>query len=240
MSLKKRCSAAVFFCALAFAARAAEPTIVGYTEPYKIITVSCAEHGVISEMRVKEGDLVKAQQVLARLDIAELSAELDIARAEAKLALTRQQRVTELATASRVTPEEIEKAHTELIVKDAQVRRIEAQIESRTMRSPVDGIVTEIKRDPSETVSTTNPHVLTVVQIDKLTANLFLPPARALALKQGAEATLQLLDPPERVPAIIEFVSPVTDSASGTVRVKFVIENKTGAHRSGVRCTLAE
>ena len=181
MSLKKRCSAAVFFCALALLARSAEPTIVGYTEPYKIITVSCAEHGVISEMRVKEGDLVKAQQVLARLDIAELSAELDIARAEAKLALTRQQRVTELATASRVTPEEIEKARTELIVKDAQVRRIEAQIESRTMRSPVDGIVTEIKRDPSETVSTANPHVLTVVQIDKLTANLFLPlPARWL------------------------------------------------------------
>ena len=159
MSLKKRCSAAVFFCALALLARSAEPTIVGYTEPYKIITVSCAEHGVISEMLVQEGDAVKAKQVLARLDIVELTAELEIARAEAKLALTRKHRVDELAGASRVTPEEIEKAHTELIVKGAQVRRIEAQIENRTMRSPVDGVVTEIKRDPSETVSTTNPHV---------------------------------------------------------------------------------
>lgn len=228
----------IFICIVS--ARAEDPTITGYTEPYKIITVSCAEHGVISEMLVQEGDAVKAKQVLARLDIAELTAELEIARAEAKLALTRKQRIDELNAASRVSPEELEKSRTDLVVKDAQVRRIEAQIESHTMRSPVDGIVTEIKRDLSETVSTTNPHVLTVVQIDKLTANLFLPPARALALKQGAEATLQLLDPPERVPAIIEFISPVTDSASGTVRVKFMIENKTRAHRSGVRCTLAE
>ena len=232
-----RLTAFLFFFA---SLRAAEPTITGYTEPYKIITVSCAEHGVIAEMLVQEGDAVKAKQVLARLDTAEMTAELDIARAEAKLALTRKQKIDELAASTRVSPEEIEKSRTDLIVKDAQVRRIEAGIENRTMRSPVDGIVTEIKRDPSETVSATNPHVLTVVQIDKLTANLFLPPSRALALKQGAAVTLQLLDPPERVPATIEFISPVTDSASGTVRVKFVIENKTGAHRSGVRCTLAE
>ncbi|WP_170156865.1 hypothetical protein [Roseimicrobium gellanilyticum] len=39
-------------------------------------------------------------------------------------------------------------------------------------------------------------------------------------------------------PAKVEFISSVTDSASGTVRVKFVIDNAAGTYRSGVRCTL--
>ena len=224
--------------ALASAAFAEDPAILGYTEPTRIITVSASDIGVIAEMLVKEGDAVKKGQVLARLDITVLSAELEIAKAEAKLAATRNQRVLELQQSTRVTPEELEKAKTELAIKNGQVRRIEAMIEVRTMHSPVDGVVTEIKRDPSESVSAANPHVLTVVQIDRLSVNLFLPPARVEQLKVGAQAELLLLDPERRVPAVVEFVSPVTDAASGTVRVKFAIENPTGAIRSGGRCTL--
>ncbi len=223
----------------AVAARADDPAILGYTEPCRIITVSAGESGVIAEMLVKEGDAVQKGQILARLDTAVLGAELDIAKAEAKLATTRNQRVLELAQSTRVTPEELEKARTELAIKDAQVRRIEAMIEVRTMRSVVDGVVTEIKRDPSESVSVATPHVLTVVQIDRLSVNLFLPPARVEKLKNGDRTELLLLDPERRVPATVEFVSPVIDAASGTVRVKFEIENPAGEIRSGGRCTLA-
>jgi RND family efflux transporter MFP subunit len=210
--------------------------ILGYTEPYKIITVSAAEPGVIAELRVEEGARVKKDQILARLDTAVLSAELDVAKAEAQLQATRKQRLDELAQSSRATPDELEKARTDLAIKQAQVRKIEASIEARTMRSPVDGVVTEIKRDPSESVSAATPHVLTVVQIDKLIVNLFLPPERALPLKAGERVELTL-DDTQRAPATVEFVSPITDSASGTVRVKFTIDNSAGKYRAGARCT---
>jgi RND family efflux transporter MFP subunit len=189
---------------------------------------------------VKEGDSVKARQVLARLDNTVLAAELDVAKAEAELTQTRNVRVVELAKNTRVSPEELEKSRIDLLIRQAQVRRIEAQIETRTMRSPVDGVVTEIKRDPSESVSAANPHVLTVVQIDRLAVNLFLPPARANALKATPTVDLQLQSPARRVSAAIEFISPITDPASGTVRVKFVIENKALQIPSGAPCTLAE
>lgn len=220
-------------------ARAEDPAILGYTEPFRLITISAGEVGIIAEVLVKEGDRVKEQQVLAKLDTAVLAAELEVARAEAKLAATRRERVAELAQQTRVTPEESEKAATDLAIRQAQVRKIEAMIEARTMRSPVDGVVTEIKRDPSESVSVASPHVLTVVQIDKLTANLFLPPERLGGVKAGDRLDLLLLDAQERVPATVEFVSPITDAASGTVRVKFAIENAEGKLRSGARCTLA-
>jgi RND family efflux transporter MFP subunit len=228
------------FLACAVSSRADEPNILGYTEPYKTITISAGEQGIIAEMLVEEGAQVKKAQVLARLDTATLQAELEIAKAEAKLQATRLKRLEELSSANRSTPEELDRARTDLTIKDAQTRKIEAQIETRTLRSPVDGVVTEIKRDPSEAVSAANPHVLTVVQVDKLIVNLFLPPARAATFRVGATINLQLLDEQATTPAKVEFVSPITDSASGTVRVKFVLENATGTHRSGGRCTLAD
>lgn len=212
---------------------------LGYVEPYRIITLSAAEPGVIADVLVKEGDVAKKGQILAKLDTATLQAELEIAQVEAKLQATRKQRLDELASASRASPEEVEKARADLTIKDAHMRKIQAMIETRLLRSPVDGLVNEIKRDPGEAVSLANPHVLTVVQIDKLTANLFLPPACALALKTGSTVAL-LLDDREKISGTIEFISPITDPASGTVRVKFMIENAGGQLRSGVRCALAQ
>lgn len=240
MNSKKRFSfllALVLACAPALGA---EPEILGYTEPYRIITVSSSEAGVISEMLVKEGATVKKGDVLAKLDLGTYLAELDIARAEQKQQATRKQRLEDLTGSARATPEELDKARTDLAIKEAQVRKIEAQIENRTLRSPVDGVVTEIKRDPSESVSATQPHVLTVVQIDTLAVNFFLPPARARDLKEGGSATLTLLDSNEKISGTVEFISPVIDPASGTVRVKFVVENSARKFRAGARCTIAE
>ncbi len=220
--------------------QAEEPLILGYTEPYKTLRVSVGEQGVIAEMLVEEGAVVKARQVLARLDTATLQIELEIAKAESKLQATRLGRLMDLSAANRSTPEELERARTDATIKSAQVRKIEALIETRTVRAPVDGIVTEIKRGLSEAVSAANPHVLTVVQVDRLVVNLFLSPARAAMCKVGASVDLQLLEEKEKTVARVEFVSPVTDSASGTVRVKFTFDNAQGNHRSGGRCTLSE
>lgn len=216
------------------------PPTIGYMEPYRIITVSTAETGILTEMLVNEGDAVKENQVLARLDTAPFTAELEVAKAEAQLQATRMQRIEELAASSRVSPDEIERTRTEVAVKNAQVRKVEAMIEARTLRSPVNGIVTDIKRDRSEAVSTAQPHVLTVVEIDRLIVNLYLPPATAFTLQPGKPANLLLLDEKNaRVTGTVEYLSPVIDAASGTVRVKFVIENAERQHRAGGRCSLA-
>src|SRR4051794_19668141 len=87
---------------------AEDPSILGYTEPFKTITMSSGETGVIAEMLVEEGASVKKSQVLARLDTATLQAELDIAKAEARLQATRCKRLEELSSANRSTPEEID------------------------------------------------------------------------------------------------------------------------------------
>ena len=225
---------------LALLAPFARADVPGYTEPYKTITVSAAEPGVIKELPVEEGTIVMQGQILARLDVAQLEAELDIAKIQAELQRTKVERLDELARSQRAAKEELDRARGDAKIRDAEIRKIQAGIETRTMRSPVNGVVTEIKRDLSEAVSMTNPHVLTVVQIDRLIVNLFLPPQRSAKLTVGASAILLLGENAGRVPAVVEFISPVTDAASGTVRVKFVVANAGGKLRSGVTAFLAE
>lgn len=217
---------------------AAEPAMIGYSEPYRIITVSAAESGILKEVLVREGEQVKAQQILARMETDTLQAELDVADAEMHLQNTRKGRIEQLALEKRAAPEEVDRVRTDCRIKEAQIRGIKAQIENRMLRSPVEGVVTEIKRDPSESVSSANPHVITVVQIDRLVVNLYLPPARVQPLKEGAAVDLLFTETNQLVKAAIDFISPITDPASGTVRVKFVIENQSGAYRSGAPCTL--
>ena len=230
----------LLFLLLTLLLASARADVPGYTEPYKTITVSAAETGVISEVLVEEGARVKKNQVLAKLDTALLAAELDIAKATTELQKTKVQRLEDLTKTQRAATEELDRARTDLKIREAEKRKIEAAIETRTMRSPVDGIVTEVKRDPSEAVSLSNPHVLTVVQIDRLLVNLFLTPARAAKLKVGDTAPLLLGDEAARITGTVEFISPVTDAASGTVRVKFVLENKDATIRSGAVACLAE
>jgi hypothetical protein len=132
----------------------------GYTEPYKIITVS--PPGQRHRRTAGEGRRRRESRGPAK-STTFVSPPLQIARAS-HLAATRNDRVSSWPAEQSHAREP--NARTEMAIKDAQVAAL-PQIENRTMQ-PVDGIVTEIKRDASEAVSPTQPQVLTVVQIDKL------------------------------------------------------------------------
>ena len=213
--------------------------VPGYTEPYKTITVSAAEPGVIADVLVEEGARVKKNQIVAKLDTAQHEAELDIAKTQTELQRIKVTKLEEIVRSQRISQDELDRARTDLKIRQAEVRKIQAVLDNRIMRSPVDGIVSEVKRDASEAVSLSNPHVLTVVQIDRLLVNLFLSPARAATLKVGGSAALSLGEKAQPATGVVEFISPVTDAASGTVRVKFVIENAKGEYRSGTTALLA-
>lgn len=71
-------------------------------------------------------------------------------------------KLEEIVPSQRISQDELDRARTDLKVRQAEVRKIQAVIENRIMCSSVDGIVSEIKRDPSEAVSLSAPHVLSL------------------------------------------------------------------------------
>lgn len=209
----------------------------GYTEPNRIAQVSFPETGVIAEINVKEGARVKEGQVMARLNCETLNQDLRIAEEQARLQQLRYDQIKALFSAGNGSKEEHDRTKSDLAIAVLRVDRILAQIADRTLKAPFDGIVTKISREVSESVSGVQTEVMTVVQLDSLRVKLNLPVEVAAKLVQGASATLRL-DQKTNVPALVEFVSPVIDAASRTVRVTFLLANAEGLFRSGVHCTL--
>lgn len=256
----------VLLCATAAPLDAASPgQNEGFTEPYRLVHLAAAEAGVIERLAVREGSRVEVGEVVAELDQSVLAASLEVARvikdsraalaaaeAELRLAETRFAQYERLAQASHATPEELERVRLERelahgrvkaaeesrAVKAAEFRKIEAQLDRRRVRSPIDGVVIELHKQVGEFVAPTDPQVMTVAQLDALRATFSVPLATSRQYAVDQAVRVQIAANPGPAEAVVEFVSPVTDARSGTVTVKVRIDNAAGRYRSGERCLL--
>lgn len=210
----------------------------GYTQPAAEIRLAFPETGVLRELTVREGQDVTKGQVLGRLDTAVLEAEADMAKAQEELADRRLKALEAIGESGRVSPDELARARAELAIERARAKRVVAQIENRTLRSPVDGLVAEVRREVGESIGPADFHVLTVVVIAELRADLYVPVPVAAARKKGEEVEV-LYDGKLRVKATIEFISPLVEPATGTTRMRLSIPNKDGKLASGMKVALA-
>lgn len=240
--------------------------IVGFTEPYRTVDVAAGDSGLIAEINVREGDAVSAGQLVGELDqsvlmIARKIAEkasaskgaLDSAAAELELRRVFHEKLQALHAKNAASREELERAQAEVKVAEAQLlsveenlairslelRRVEAEMERRRIRAPIDGVVIRLFREPGEFTSPNSPQVMTIVQLDPLMAKFSVEsrPARRYELGQGLEVEI---GDAGKVQGVIEYISPVTDAQSGTVQMKVRIDNSRGRYRSGERCILRQ
>ncbi|CAN5758237.1 hypothetical protein BH11VER1_BH11VER1_25360 [soil metagenome] len=219
---------------LSSAAQAEDYT--SYTEPNRSIEISAAEAGIIQDVFVKEGQAVKAGEVLARLDMRGIQQQVDIAREEADSKKKRLDKLQELFTNKFASQEEVEHAQSDVIITELKFKLTEELVERRTLRSPIDGIVTEMRFDVSESVGGANSHVATVVQVSPLRVQFNLKASDARRHKPGDELSLYFPDINTTGQGKLEFISPVTTAVVNTVRVTMVIPaTKTGL-TAGMQC----
>ena len=237
----------------------------GFTEPFRDIDIAAPEPGIITQVTVREGQKVQAGQVLTHLDSEVHTALLAIAEqakrangrleallAELNLRRDRLAKFEELLSQGHARQEEIEKARMELEVAEAQVkaaredllikelefRKIQIQLDRRTITSPIDGVVTQLHKDVGEFVAPNAPEILTIVQLDPLLAtfSILSPHAETLSLDQAVRIRFPVSK--RTVEGLVTFISPVTDAESGMVRVKVRVANPDGKARSGERCLI--
>jgi RND family efflux transporter MFP subunit len=234
-----------------------------FTEPYRSVEVAAPEIGVLAELLVKEGQHVKKGETLAQLDDSVLQLSLEVARAsklasgslqaargelatrEQQLESYRQLRRNENATDRElqraVNAVEIARAKVQIVQDEMEVRRLEyerakAQLERRTIRAPLDGVVVEVKKQPGEFVSPTDPVILSVIELSRLRAIFSVPRHLTTNLTAGASVPLTIGDDGRAITGTIEFISPKADPQSDTVPIKIGINNESHHLPCGVIC----
>jgi HlyD family secretion protein len=99
-------------------------------------------------------------------------------------------------------------ADSQIAAAEAEVRRIEAQIADSTLFAPMPGRVLYRLAEPGEVVGAGGP-ILTLLSLENVYMEVFLPAREAGLLPIGAEARIVLDALPDfAIPAAVSFVSP--------------------------------
>lgn len=238
---------------------AAQCQIEGFTEPYRQIDLSTEEAGAIAVMPIEEGQFVAEDEVICELDksLQEIQVELAKQRAESKgqvwtseQSLQQRQTVNDrirlLQQTGNATESELLRSQMELsiakgkvlvakeeaAIRDIEYRQALLQLERRRIRAPFAGIVSKVHRKQGEFVSTLQPEVITLIQVDKLLAKFNVPSSQVDQFQPGAEFELTLSNG-DKVNATVYRVAVNTDAQSGTVEIKLLINNADNRIRAG-------
>jgi len=226
------------------------------TRPSADITQSFVQPGRIAHVPVKEGDAVRAGQVLVRMDdvaeqilLAQLEAQkedlIQVRASEASLAQRKVDlaKLEKAAASNAATALEVEHARLNVTIAELalELARFEheqagrkyqehkTRVEHMELKSPIDGRVEKIEVEVGECVNTTT-EVIRVVQTDPLWIDVPVPLVQGLDLKIGGTARAAFGGSGKQArteEGRIIFVAAVADAASGTLRVRLEVPNTT-------------
>ncbi len=183
------------------------------------VTVVSEVEGRVASLLVEEGDSVGSGQVLAvleredeRIALAKAEARFENARA----AWERGEGLFAQELLSREAHDELKADHEVASQELAEARWL---LEKNTFRAPFAGRVTERMIQVGQHVRPGDA-LLQVTRFEPLIARIYLPETDVVSLEEGREVRIALnADPSVRFAGRIRQISPVVDTATGTVKV---------------------
>ena len=235
-------------------------------EAETVVKLASQAQGILATVDVERGDHVKAGQIVARLESSVEEAMLKAARLKAGTDAVIRSKQTELAIAQaklnrqlgleakNIAPlQTIEQAETDVAslqselsqaqldqqVSAIEADRIEASLQRRVMRSPIDGIVVSVDHAVGEYADLSTV-VATLAQIQPLKVKLYLPLAAYPFVGVGMGATVRPagtgITP---LPAKVTTKDQQIDAESNLFQTQLELPNPDAAIPAGLRCAVA-
>jgi membrane fusion protein, multidrug efflux system len=190
--------------------------------------------GQVVEILVEEGERVKKDQVLARLDGDRLRLEME--RAQANLAKLEQEynRSVQLHEQGLVSAGAFENLKYDLDALRAAYRLAQLEHSYTYIRAPIAGVVSQRHLRIGNTISASEP-AFQVTELDLLIAYIHIPERefRRLERDQAAELRLDAI-PGQRFMARVQRISPIVDPATGTFKVTLEVPSQDARLKPGM------
>ncbi len=212
-------------------------------QTYRTITTLEAENdaqvvarstGLLQTIFVEEGDMVKKGQLLAQLDIEQLS--LEVAQLEAtsnklKKELDRQQ---SLYSRKLTSSDALDRATYEYQSQQAQFQLSKLKLTYASIKAPISGIITE-RLVKTGNLIRDNDLLFKIVDLTSLKAVLHLPENELANVKKGQNILLNIdaLDN-KIITGKIERIRPSIDTDTGTFKVVAELNNENNFLKSGM------
>ena len=257
------CTIAMTIPVLAQDKKPDDPGFDCLVQPKMVLKLGTPVPGLISELLVDRGSILKKGDVVARIEsnveaatvsLAKARAENDSAvrssgtktdfqrRKEERAKLLRKNETVSVAaadeaeTAARLAEFELEEAKVNLQLAQLELARASELLNQRTIRSPIDGVVVARMLGPGE-YAFDQAQLVTISQLDPLNIEVFVPLNQYRKIRAGMVAEIYPEEPiGGRHTATVTIVDHVFDAASGTIGIRLELPNPNYALPAGLKC----
>jgi membrane fusion protein, multidrug efflux system len=223
---------------------------IGNVEAYATVAVKARVDGQIQEVNFREGQPVKKDEVLFRIDPRPFQAALRQAEANALRdraardhVVAQEKRYQELLDKNFISKEAYAQIRTNAATAEATAKASQAALENArlnleycTIRSPLDGYVGRVLLQAGNLVRAADPNPLVVInQVRPIYVNFgipeqHLPEVRKYMAAGPLPVEVTPVDPKQATPrGNLIFVDNAVDPSTGTIRLRAQFENADAA-----------
>lgn len=187
--------------------------------PENEVRVISEWEGRLAKLNVEEGQQIVKGQILGELmrgDAEILQAKAKVRAENAKVGLNRAER---LKAQELISSEAFDKVQMESRVADQELAEAQWRLEKTYIRSPFSGMITARSVQHGQHIRPGD-ELFVVADFDPLVARIYMPEKDVLELSEGRSVRLALrADEKVSFEGRISQISPVVDTATGTVKV---------------------
>ena len=212
-----------------------EVATISTMDALEAVQLAAQAGGRIEQLNIRQGDRVRAGQLLVVLDQAQLQAqraELVAKQAKDRLNLQRFQFLARVGAASAIQRDELQQTY---ISSKAELKALEADLTYRDLRSPIDGIVGDVSVKVGDVIRSGDPFT-SLIRNGRLNARIDVPASFRRRLKPGQSVILE--DPGTQAVlgrGVIDSIDPSVNAGNQVLLVKAGFDNRDGGLRDGLR-----
>jgi RND family efflux transporter MFP subunit len=197
--------------------------------------------GELQGLTVREGDVVKAGQVIAKVDATEYLARVDqaqqqadAAKAQIDIAQRQWDNNKKLVDQGFISKTALDTSLNNLTAAQATYKAAMAAVEvarkaldDTVLKAPISGLVSQRVAQPGERVGV-DAKVIEIVDLSRLELEATLTAADSVNVRVGQKAQLQVEGRPQPVPAKVVRINPSAQAGSRSVLAYLQVEDAAG------------
>ncbi|OWW19109.1 efflux RND transporter periplasmic adaptor subunit [Noviherbaspirillum denitrificans] len=221
--------------------------LTGSLRAFNQASVKAKVAGEVREVLVREGEAVKAGQVLVKMDTSDYQARVE----QAKGALLAARGQLEIATKARdnnkalldkgfISKNAVDNAESQYSIAHANVESARAALDvaqkalaDTVIKAPISGLVSMRMVQPGEKVAVDN-RLLDVVDLGQMELEAAVPAIDIGHVSLGQEVQVKVEGMPKALTGKVVRINPATQAGSRSIMAYIQIENPQGALRVGM------
>lgn len=203
------------------------------------VKVGAQVSGIVADLNVNVGDMVKKGEILATIRDDEWRARVDLLRADLQSAIAEKElAASELRKNTRLTDVvpamDLETSQTKLKVREAAVQRAraslteaEVQLRHTVIRAPVSGTIGSVSTYRGETVASSlaAPTFVTIVDLDRLEVQAFVDETDIAKVQVGQSVAIRVDSyPGKELRGVVQAIYPKAQLINNVVNYVVIVD----------------